>query len=165
MTPSPPATLIYGCMGLGGDLTPGPVTTAAIDHAAAAVEAALSIGVSVFDHADIYRFGKAETVFGAVLKRTPGLRERIQIQTKCGIRLDPDHAPDDLSTLVARVDDQNRYYEINLAPGADPQLLLRRVMETGAPIQRFELVQPSLHQIFLEKVGASGVEEGMSGQG
>jgi ABC-2 type transport system ATP-binding protein len=68
-------------------------------------------------------------------------------------------------TLVARADDQNRYYEIELAPGADPQALLRRVIETGAPIQRFELVQPSLHQIFLEKVGATGVEEGMSGQG
>ena len=68
-------------------------------------------------------------------------------------------------TLVARFDDQNRFYEINLAPGADPQQLLRRVMETGAPIQRFELVQPSLHQIFLDRVGATGVEEGMSGQG
>ena len=68
-------------------------------------------------------------------------------------------------TLVARVDDQNRFYEINLAAGADPQVLLRRVLETGAPVQRFELVQPSLHQIFLEKVGATGVEEGMSGQG
>ena len=68
-------------------------------------------------------------------------------------------------SLVSRVDDQNRFYEIELAPGADPQLLLRRVMETGAPIQRFELVQPSLHQIFLERVGATGVEEGMSGQG
>ena len=68
-------------------------------------------------------------------------------------------------SLVAKVDDQNRFYEINLAPGADPQLLLRRVIETGAPVLRFELVQPSLHQIFLEKVGASGVEEGMSGQG
>jgi ABC-2 type transport system ATP-binding protein len=67
--------------------------------------------------------------------------------------------------LVARADDQNRFYEINLAPGADPQQLLRRVVETGASIQRFELVQPSLHQIFLEKVGATGVEEGMSGQG
>jgi ABC-2 type transport system ATP-binding protein len=68
-------------------------------------------------------------------------------------------------SLVARVDDQNRFYEIDLAPGADPQQLLRRVVETGAAIQRFELVQPSLHQIFLEKVGATGVEEGMSGQG
>ena len=68
-------------------------------------------------------------------------------------------------TLVSRADDQNRFYEIQLAPGAEAQTLLRRVVETGAPVQRFELVQPSLHQIFLEKVGASGVEEGMSGQG
>ncbi|MDB4915336.1 MAG: transporter related protein [Gemmatimonadetes bacterium] len=68
-------------------------------------------------------------------------------------------------SLVARADDQNRYYEIELAPGADAQVLLRRVVETGALIQRFELVQPSLHQIFLAKVGATGVEEGMSGQG
>jgi ABC-2 type transport system ATP-binding protein len=68
-------------------------------------------------------------------------------------------------SLVSRVDDQNRFYEINLAPGADPQQLLRRVLETGAPISRFELVQPSLHQIFLEKVGATGVEEGMQGHG
>ena len=68
-------------------------------------------------------------------------------------------------SLVARADDQNRFYEINLVAGADPQQLLRRVVETGAPIQRFELVQPSLHQIFLERVGASGVEEGMHGNG
>jgi len=68
-------------------------------------------------------------------------------------------------SLVSRADDQNRYYEIELAPGADAQVLLRRVLETGASILRFELVQPSLHQIFLEKVGATGVEEGMSGQG
>ena len=67
--------------------------------------------------------------------------------------------------LVNRFDDENRSYEIELAPGADPQLLLRRLYETGAPIHRFELMQPSLHQIFLEKVGATGVEEGMSGQG
>jgi ABC-2 type transport system ATP-binding protein len=32
-------------------------------------------------------------------------------------------------------------------------------------VQRFELVQPSLHRIFLDKVGASGIEEGMTGQG
>jgi hypothetical protein len=27
------------------------------------------------------------------------------------------------------------------------------------------MIQPSLHQIFLQKVGATGVEEGMSGHG
>jgi ABC-2 type transport system ATP-binding protein len=67
--------------------------------------------------------------------------------------------------LVARADDQNRLVEISLAPGADSQELLRRLVGAGAPITRFELVQPSLHQIFLERVGATGVEAGMSGQG
>ena len=68
-------------------------------------------------------------------------------------------------TLVKRVDDSNRYFEIELAEGADPQALLRRIVATGARVQRFELVQPSLHQIFLERVGASGIEDGLTGQG
>ncbi|HVT38394.1 MAG TPA: ATP-binding cassette domain-containing protein [Gemmatimonadaceae bacterium] len=66
---------------------------------------------------------------------------------------------------VERVDDSNRYFEIALQKDADPQALLRKLVESGAQVQRFELVQPSLHQIFLEKVGATGVEEGMSGHG
>jgi ABC-2 type transport system ATP-binding protein len=68
-------------------------------------------------------------------------------------------------TLVSRADDHNRFIEIELASGADSQVLLKRVVETGAQIQRFERVQPSLHQIFLERVGATGIEEGMSGHG
>jgi ABC-2 type transport system ATP-binding protein len=67
--------------------------------------------------------------------------------------------------LITRVDDHNRYHELELAPGADPQELLRRIVATGAAVQRFELVLPSLHQIFLERVGARGVEEGMTGHG
>jgi ABC-2 type transport system ATP-binding protein len=68
-------------------------------------------------------------------------------------------------TLVDRVDDSNRYFEIEMAKGADPQMLLHRIVETGATINRFEIVLPSLHQIFLEKVGATGVEMGMTGHG
>ena len=68
-------------------------------------------------------------------------------------------------SLVARVDDHNRFFEVELAPGAHSQELLQRVVATGASITRFELISPSLHQIFLERVGASGVEEGMSGHG
>jgi ABC-2 type transport system ATP-binding protein len=58
-------------------------------------------------------------------------------------------------SLVARVDDSNRAFEIELAPDADPQRLLRQLVESGAIIERFELVHPSLHQIFLERVGAA----------
>jgi ABC-2 type transport system ATP-binding protein len=67
--------------------------------------------------------------------------------------------------LVERVDDNNRYFEVELMAGADPQVLLRRVIDAGARISRFERVQPSLHQIFLQRVGATGIEEGMSGHG
>jgi ABC-2 type transport system ATP-binding protein len=68
-------------------------------------------------------------------------------------------------SLVQRTDDHNRYLDLELAPGADAQQLLSRLVAAGAEITRFELVQPSLHQIFLERVGAKGVEEGMSGHG
>ncbi|GCD40219.1 aldo/keto reductase [Streptomyces chrestomyceticus JCM 4735] len=79
--------LAYGCMGLGGDWDTQPYTPRDIQHAETAIEAALAAGITAFDHADIYRYGKAEAVFGEVLARTPGLRERVVLQTKCGIRL------------------------------------------------------------------------------
>ena len=79
--------LIYGCMGLGGSWSDEPHSVQHVAEAAAAVEAALDAGITLFDHADIYRSGKSEAVFGEVLAATPGLRGRIRLQTKCGIRL------------------------------------------------------------------------------
>ncbi len=67
--------------------------------------------------------------------------------------------------LVTKADETNNFFEIELAPAADAQVLLRRLIEAGASIDRFELVRPSLHQIFLQRVGASGIETGMSGHG
>lgn len=68
-------------------------------------------------------------------------------------------------SLVRRVDDSNRTFDIEMTPDADPQDLLQRILSGGGTVQRFELVQPSLHRIFLDKVGAVGVEEGLSGHG
>ena len=79
--------VIYGCMGLGGSWSGEPHGAHHVDQAAAAVQAALDAGITKFDHADIYRTGKSEAVFGEVLAAEPGLRERIRLQTKCGIRL------------------------------------------------------------------------------
>jgi ABC-2 type transport system ATP-binding protein len=67
--------------------------------------------------------------------------------------------------LVSRLEDNNHFVDLELAPSADPQMLLRRLIDAGAIIERFELVQPSLHQIFLQRVGAQGIETGMSGHG
>lgn len=69
------------------------------------------------------------------------------------------------SRLVAGVDDSGRYLELQLASGAKAADVLSALVAAGALIERFELVRPSLHRIFLEKVGATHVDEGMSGHG
>ncbi|MEU4799376.1 aldo/keto reductase [Streptomyces sp. NPDC023327] len=81
-----PGRPLYGCMGLGGTWDTAPYTAADIAHAEAAVQAALDIGITTFDHADMYRHGKSEAVFGELLARAPDLRRRVVVQTKCGIR-------------------------------------------------------------------------------
>ncbi|CAM3001557.1 aldo/keto reductase [Paenibacillus sediminis] len=82
----PVSPLVLGCMGLGGSWDQSPITADHIKQGHEAVEAALSIGINMFDHADIYTRGKAEQVFGQVLKEKPNLRDQIFIQSKCGIR-------------------------------------------------------------------------------
>lgn len=83
----PASRIALGCMGLGGGWDHEPLTAENISQGHEAVEAALSIGINFFDHADIYTRGKAEKVFGQIFKDRPGLREEIIIQSKCGIRL------------------------------------------------------------------------------
>ncbi|HZH29682.1 MAG TPA: ATP-binding cassette domain-containing protein [Pyrinomonadaceae bacterium] len=57
--------------------------------------------------------------------------------------------------LVAGIKPFGDYVEVELAAGADAQELLGRLVESGARITRFEKVEPSLHDIFLWKVGES----------
>ena len=78
--------VVFGCMGLGGSWDQQPVADRDVAKAQAAVEAALEIGITVFDHADIYTRGKAEQCFGALFKRQPSLRDKMLLQSKCGIR-------------------------------------------------------------------------------
>ncbi|MDE7079634.1 MAG: aldo/keto reductase [Clostridia bacterium] len=49
------------------------------------IESNLQAGVNVFDHADIYGSGECEILFGKALKEDPSLRDKIVLQTKCGI--------------------------------------------------------------------------------
>jgi predicted oxidoreductase len=71
------------------------------------IEQALDLGVSSFDHADIYGGYTVEAAFGAALAAAPPLRHRLQIVTKCGIRLvhpnRPEHAVKSYDTSRAHV--------------------------------------------------------------
>lgn len=53
----------------------------------ALIRSDLDAGISFFEHADIYGGnGRCEELFGNILREDPSLRERMTIQTKCGIR-------------------------------------------------------------------------------
>ncbi|MDR1226926.1 MAG: aldo/keto reductase [Prevotellaceae bacterium] len=53
------------------------------------IRTALDAGINFFDHADIYGNGKCETLFAEALGMSDTLREKMVIQSKCGIRKTP----------------------------------------------------------------------------
>ena len=57
-----------------------------IDEVAKLIDTALEEGINFFDHADIYGGGKSEEVFAEAISKKADIREKIIIQTKCGIR-------------------------------------------------------------------------------
>lgn len=83
--------LIIGCMRFGS-------WGANLDKSAlrSLVEFCLESGLRDFDHADIYGDYTTEKQFGEVLKEAPGLREQLQLTTKCGIRLVTPNRPENL---------------------------------------------------------------------
>ncbi len=57
------------------------------DDVRAHLEFCMDLGISSFDHADIYGGYTCEAIMGAVLKDSPSLRDQMEIITKCGIKL------------------------------------------------------------------------------
>ncbi|MCI8294076.1 MAG: aldo/keto reductase family oxidoreductase [Hespellia sp.] len=49
------------------------------------IKGALDLGINLIDTADIYGHGLSEKLIGEVIKRNPGIREKMLIQTKCGV--------------------------------------------------------------------------------
>ena len=71
------------------------------------IDGCLALGITSFDHADIYGGYTVEALFGEVLAADPALRERLQIVGKCGIKLvspnRPSHAIKSYDTSRAHV--------------------------------------------------------------
>ena len=71
------------------------------------IEGCLDLGITTFDHADIYGDYAVEALFGEALAAAPQLRERMQIVTKCGIRMmssaRPEHRIGHYDTSAAHV--------------------------------------------------------------
>lgn len=86
--------IAYGCMRLGRWHASEP-SHDDVRAALEAIGAALDEGITLFDHADIYGRGQSEKIFAAVWDAFPGIRDRIVVQSKCGIRFadNPPGAP------------------------------------------------------------------------
>ena len=71
--------LAYGMWRIGDDNDTSPA------YIQAKIEGCLEYGITTMDQADIYGAYGAEALLGAALKHSPGLRDQIEIVTKCGI--------------------------------------------------------------------------------
>ncbi len=58
------------------------------------IKGCLELGISTFDHADIYGHYTNEAEFGGVLKNEASLREQMQLVSKCGIKLVTPNRPE-----------------------------------------------------------------------
>lgn len=71
--------IVYGMWRLADDLDTSPA------HVRAKIDACLAQGITTMDQADIYGGYVAEAVLGDCLKQSPGLRDELEIVTKCDI--------------------------------------------------------------------------------
>jgi predicted oxidoreductase len=153
---------VLGCMGLGGGWNKDPITAEHVKQAHEAVDAALSVGINMFDHANIYTMGKAEKVFGQVLKERPELRDSILLQSKCGIRFGTDDYPRtrfDFSKehILSSVDD--------ILARLDVEKLDILLLHRPDPLADPEVVAEAFHKLKSSgKVGRLGVSNMSEGQ-
>ena len=71
--------IVLGCMR---------ISDMAVSRVQELLETAVEEGINYFDHADLYGHGASEELFAKAMGQKPSLRERIYLQSKCGIRDD-----------------------------------------------------------------------------
>lgn len=97
---------------------------------------------------DILLINKARKVISGSLREVKESygTNLIALRVEGGEQVLADH------TLVTKIDEHADELILHLADEADPQVLLRRLIETGARVSKFERVEASLNDIFIDKV-------------
>src|SRR5689334_23739041 len=100
---------------------------------------------------DICLLNRSRKVFEGSLREIKSSFGRNSVAVRCeggdGVLDDP--------ALVSKLVRHSDEAQALLAPGADAQTLLKRLMDSGAVIGKFEMVEPSLNDIFITKVTES----------
>jgi predicted oxidoreductase len=113
------------------------------------IEECLALGVTSFDHADIYGNYSVEGLFGEALRAQPSLRARMEIVSKCGIKLvSPSrpahtiqHYDTSLAHIVASCEESLRqlntdYLDLLLIHRPDPLMDFDEVAEAFTRLQQ-----------------------------
>ena len=97
---------------------------------------------------DIILINKSKKVLGGSLRQVKESygKNRIALRATGGEAVLADR------NLVAKIEDLADEKQLDLTPGADAQRLLHRLIESGAAITKFEEIEPSLNDIFIEAV-------------
>ena len=98
---------------------------------------------------DIILINKSKKIVGGSLRQVKESygKNRIALRATGGDAVLGDRS------LVARSETHADEIELELADGADAQILLKKLLESGASITKFEQVEPSLNDIFIDQVG------------
>lgn len=113
------------------------------------IEYCLELGITTFDHADIYGSYTCEALFGEALALKPSLREKMEIVTKCGIVLPSPNRPEHLSHhyntskehIIRSVDQslknfQTDYIDVLLIHRPDPFMDPEQTAEAFAELKK-----------------------------
>jgi ABC-2 type transport system ATP-binding protein len=97
---------------------------------------------------DIILINKSRKVVGGTLREVKAGFGKNLISLRCdgGENVLQDES------LIARIIEHADEKEIELAENADSQNLLKRLIESGATVTKFEQIEPSLNDIFIEKI-------------
>ena len=106
------------------------------------IHTSLELGIDFFDHADIYGGGTCEEVFAKAIGMNPSIREKMTIQSKCGIRsgffdFSKDHILQSVDDILQRL--QTDYLDILLLHRPDTLVEPEEVAEAFDQLQRSSL--------------------------
>jgi predicted oxidoreductase len=106
------------------------------------IRTAMEEGINFFDHADIYGKGQCEEIFSDAIQMNPSIREKMILQSKCGIRspenyfdFSKEHIIESVHGILKRL--KTDYLDLLLLHRPDP------LMEPAEVAEAFEELQKS----------------------
>lgn len=136
------------------------ISDMALKDAANLIQTSLDLGINFFDHADIYGGGKSEEVFAQAIGMNPSIREKMVIQSKCGIRpgmfdFSKEHILSSVDAILKRL--QTEYLDVLLLHRPDalvePEEVAEafHILEQSGKVKHFGVSNQNPHQIELLK--------------